>query len=452
VTWLVWRQHRQQALAAAVGLLAVALFLVPSGRQMHAAFDELGLEACLRTAGDAELIPADGGCKQLSEQFSGRFQGVALASLLLLFLPALAGLFWGAPLVARELEHGTHRLVWTQGVTRLRWATVKLGLVGAGVVLVAVAYALLVGWWIAPLNDATGYRFTWLFFDQQGPVLVAYALFAVALGVLAGTLTRKVLPAMAVTLGGYLATRVLVALMVRPRFLPQRRRTYPVVADTPTESNPLTGDWVITRASTAPRGSSSPQAAAPRRSATPPPPPGARPSTARAPTTRTCSSRRTGSGSSRASRPPCSSPWPPCWCWPPSTWSGAGWPEPGSSRRAGRASEAPSTRSVPAGDEGDTGGRQDDLDEQLDPVDPARASDAHGVGEQRPDEGGDDADDDRQPDGNGLPAWKHQPAERPDDQADDDGADDAGDRHRVLLLSLEVSPTGQATPVPPMPQ
>jgi hypothetical protein len=247
VTWLVWRQHRQQALAAAVGLLAVALFLVPSGRQMHAAFDELGLEACLRTAGDAELIPADGGCKQLSEQFSGRFQGVALASLLLLFLPALAGLFWGAPLVARELEHGTHRLVLTQGVTRLRWATVKLGLVGAGVVLVAVAYALLVGWWIAPLNDATGYRFTWLFFDQQGPVLVAYALFAVALGVLAGTLTRKVLPAMAVTLGGYLATRVLVALMVRPRFLPQRRRTYPVVADTPTESNPLTGDWVITR-------------------------------------------------------------------------------------------------------------------------------------------------------------------------------------------------------------
>jgi hypothetical protein len=67
-------------------------------------------------------------------------------------------------------------------VTRLRWAAVKLGLVGAGVALVAAAYTLLVGWWIAPLNDATGYRFTWLFFDQQGPVLVGYALFALALG------------------------------------------------------------------------------------------------------------------------------------------------------------------------------------------------------------------------------------------------------------------------------
>lgn len=167
MTWLVWRQHRQQALAAAIALVAVALFLVPTGRQLHAAFDDLGLEACLR-GGQPELVAPEDGCGTLSERFSGRFQGLALASLLLLFLPVLAGLFWGAPLVAREVEHGSHRLVWTQGVTRLRWATVKLVLVGGGVVLVAAAYALLVGWWIAPLNDATGYRFTWLFFDQQG--------------------------------------------------------------------------------------------------------------------------------------------------------------------------------------------------------------------------------------------------------------------------------------------
>jgi hypothetical protein len=139
-------------------------------------------------------------------------------------------------------------------VTRLRWAAVKLGLVGAGVALVAAAYTLLVGWWIAPLNDATGYRFTWLFFDQQGPVLVGYALFALALGVLAGTLTGKVLPAMAVTLGGFLATRVAVALLLRPRFLPPRRRAYPIVNASPTEANPLTGDWVITRGVYSARG------------------------------------------------------------------------------------------------------------------------------------------------------------------------------------------------------
>jgi ABC-type transport system involved in multi-copper enzyme maturation permease subunit len=248
VTWLVWRQHRQQALAAVVALLAVTLFLVPTGRQMRAAFDDLGLGACLRATPQTRLVAPDTGCAALSERFSGQFLGLGTASLLLLFLPVLAGLFWGAPLVAREVEHGTHRLVWTQGVTRLRWATVKLALVGGGVVLVAAAYALLVGWWIAPLNDATGYRFTWLFFDQQGPVLVGYALFAFALGVLAGTLTGKVLPAMAITLGGFLATRVAIALLLRPRFLPYRRRTYPIVSGTPAEPNQLAGDWVISRA------------------------------------------------------------------------------------------------------------------------------------------------------------------------------------------------------------
>jgi hypothetical protein len=79
-------------------------------------------------------------------------------------------------------------------------------------------------------------------------VLVGYALFAFALGVLAGTLTRKVLPAMAVTLGAFLATRVAVALLLRPRFLPQQRRTYPVVSGSLAEPDPLAGDWVVSRA------------------------------------------------------------------------------------------------------------------------------------------------------------------------------------------------------------
>ena len=41
--------------------------------------------------------------------------------------PAVIGAFWGAPLVARELEAGTHRLVWNQSVTRTRWLATKLG-------------------------------------------------------------------------------------------------------------------------------------------------------------------------------------------------------------------------------------------------------------------------------------------------------------------------------------
>lgn len=42
-------------------------------------------------------------------------------------------MFVGAPLFAREFEHGTWRLVATQTVTRTRWLAVKLAVVGAGV-------------------------------------------------------------------------------------------------------------------------------------------------------------------------------------------------------------------------------------------------------------------------------------------------------------------------------
>ena len=59
--------------------------------------------------------------------FSNQYNSWLSLGILFLILPVLVGLFWGAPLVAREVEHGTHRLVWTQGVSRRRWALVKFG-------------------------------------------------------------------------------------------------------------------------------------------------------------------------------------------------------------------------------------------------------------------------------------------------------------------------------------
>ena len=115
--------------------------------QMHGAFERAGLDDCLAAA-PVEFIDANPNpeqapdpvraCQELAAQFANRYGSLGSAGILLWFLPLFAGLFWGAPLVAREAEHGTHRLVWTQGVSRLRWALAKFGLVGAGVVLAAV--------------------------------------------------------------------------------------------------------------------------------------------------------------------------------------------------------------------------------------------------------------------------------------------------------------------------
>jgi hypothetical protein len=44
--------------------------------------------------------------------------------------PALIGIFWGAPLITRELETGTNRLAWTKSITRARRLAVKLALAG----------------------------------------------------------------------------------------------------------------------------------------------------------------------------------------------------------------------------------------------------------------------------------------------------------------------------------
>jgi hypothetical protein len=253
MTWLVWRQHRQQALFALAGLAVLAAFLVPTGLQMRAAFTNAGLDDCLPAAARVEFVQVGENpdqasdqarrCQDLAERFASRFGNRGTVGILLWFLPLLAGLFWGAPLVAREVEHSTHRLVWTQGVSRRRWALVKFGLVGGGVALVAAGYALLVTWWRAPLDQATGQRFPWPQFDLEGPVLVGYALFALALGVFSGVLTRKTQTAMAITLAGFLAARLPVSLLARPRFLAPLERTFPVAGTT--APNRLSGDWIL---------------------------------------------------------------------------------------------------------------------------------------------------------------------------------------------------------------
>jgi len=53
------------------------------------------------------------------------------ASIAVLVVPALIGLFWGAPLIAPELAEGTWKLAWTQTITRTRWAAARLAVAGA---------------------------------------------------------------------------------------------------------------------------------------------------------------------------------------------------------------------------------------------------------------------------------------------------------------------------------
>jgi ABC-type transport system involved in multi-copper enzyme maturation permease subunit len=226
MTWLTWRQFRAAAtmLAAALATLAAVLALTGPGLAHDYA---TGIAACTQAGGCSDFVP----------QFFDDHQGPFLAvSAVVLVLPALIGLFWGAPLITRELEAGTHRLVWNQSITRTRWLAVKLALTGLAAMTAAGLGSLAVSWWAGPIDKAA-YTFNFpklspLLFDTRGIVPIAYAAFAFVLGVTVGMLVRRTLAAMAITLAVFVAVQVAMPLLVRPHLLPPTRSTIQI-----TESN-----------------------------------------------------------------------------------------------------------------------------------------------------------------------------------------------------------------------
>jgi hypothetical protein len=147
-------------------------------------------------------------------------------SVLVVAVPGVLGVFWGAPLVAGELESGTFRLAWTQDVSRLRWLALRLGVPGLAAAAAAGLVSWIVTWWAGPLDRAGLNQFG--SFDSRDVVPVGYAAFAFALGALAGALLRRTVPAMAVTLAAFTAARVAFRLLARPRLLPPLTMTLPL--------------------------------------------------------------------------------------------------------------------------------------------------------------------------------------------------------------------------------
>ncbi|MFF3621789.1 ABC transporter permease subunit [Streptomyces sp. NPDC002467] len=206
--WLTWRQYRVQTLVALAALAAVTAFLVVTGLQMRDLYDSTV----------AGCQGAD--CERAKTALAADYQTlVYYVTSLLLVVPGIIGVFWGAPLIARELETGTHRLVWNQTITRGRWLAVKIGAVGLVAVVVTGVLSLLVTWWASPVDSVTLDRFTALMFSGRGIVPLGYAAFAFTLGACAGLLIRRTVPAMAATLVAFVAVQILVPFAVRPYFV-----------------------------------------------------------------------------------------------------------------------------------------------------------------------------------------------------------------------------------------
>jgi hypothetical protein len=212
MTWLTWRQLRAQTAAVYVLVVAAVLTLAATGPRLAS---KAGVDANLfdhLTRVERDLY----------------YAGVVVLAI----APAVIGAFWGAPLVARELEAGTYRLVWNQSVTRTRWLATKLAVTSLVAAAAVGALSLAVTWWSDPVDGALSRthgslpsRVTPVVFAMRGIVPVAYVVFALLLGVACGAVLRRSVPAMALTLGLFIAVQIAVPLWVRPHLVPPDRVT-----------------------------------------------------------------------------------------------------------------------------------------------------------------------------------------------------------------------------------
>ena len=206
--WFLWRQHRAggAVLAAVLGAFGVAV--VVTGIHMADLYDSARARC---TTGGAVCT------NDLNSLFNG-YGAIIDTVHVTILLPVVLGVFLGAALIARETEHATNVLVWTQGVTRRRWTLSSVTFALVSTFVVAGATSILVTWWSGTTNSLDGNRFQGAQFDTQNVVPVAHALFAVALGMAAGAVLRRSLPAVAATVGVFVGVRMVVAVYGRPLY------------------------------------------------------------------------------------------------------------------------------------------------------------------------------------------------------------------------------------------
>jgi len=240
MTWVTWRQSRTELIIYAVAVAAVSMFLIWTGHDLRSLYDSLGIGGCLASTNTSNS------CSQALPRFNDHLHSVQnLANWLVLF-PLLAGVLVAAPVVM-ELEQGTYRLAWTQGVTRTRWLATKIALGATTLTAVSLVMMAVWRWWGKPfvISDSDGFgtsRWESIIFDSR-VVLISYAVFAFALCLTVGTVFRRSIAAFGASLIGFIAIRVLIENKFRPHYLAPRKHI-----DNPMELSPASiqyGAWHI---------------------------------------------------------------------------------------------------------------------------------------------------------------------------------------------------------------
>jgi hypothetical protein len=210
LAWVAWRRNRATVLGLGGLLTALATYLLITGLQTHAAYDDLG--SCVPP------ITTDA-CRIQWSSFVDSHGDRGLMGPLLVVLPGIIGALIGAPLIGRELESGVFRYSWTQGAGRMRWAVAVIIPVTLVSTVLMGALGLLITWRNEPMVDGgSAQRLDTSTFPTTGLAVLGWALLGISTGVLAGLLWRRVIPAVATTFAAWFGLAYLASIL-RPHLL-----------------------------------------------------------------------------------------------------------------------------------------------------------------------------------------------------------------------------------------
>lgn len=212
-----WLQSRTQSLVAMAGLAIVAVVLAITGPELVHLYDTIIAPCTATDSCSGSTIST------FLQNQNGLRNGL---NVLAGVVPCIVGIFWGAPLLAREIEGGTYRLAWTQSVTRTRWLTSRIGVMLLASVAVGGLLSLMTTWWNNPLDRVAANAYGT--FDARDVVPIGYAAFGLALGVTAGVVIRRTLPAMATVLVVFTAARLSFNNWIRPNLFAPTRLALPL--------------------------------------------------------------------------------------------------------------------------------------------------------------------------------------------------------------------------------
>lgn len=214
--WVAWPRYRS-TLAAAVAVVAVlTAYLVFDGLRTRSAYAAF-------LARTPKQSPA---CEFCGGSFRDTYGQNGLPRAVIVFLPGVVGAFAGASVLARELETGTSRYAWTQGVGRMRWTLAMLVPGVLGVAAMMGAFGALVAWHDALLADGEiAPRLRPTGFAVSGVAIIGWAVLGFALAVLAGLLRRRVVPELVTALAAWFGLALLTATSLRQSYLESLRTT-----------------------------------------------------------------------------------------------------------------------------------------------------------------------------------------------------------------------------------